>query len=552
VPFGVSRKTGYKILERYNSCGLEGLTDRSRRPYRHANQLPVQIETLIVRSKQERPHWGAPKIRERLARLYPDIHTPAISTVHAVLDRHGLVKRRGRRRNKATGTPLSTSDQPNDLWCADYKGEFMLADRRYCYPLTITDFASRYLIACEALQSTKEAYAFTVFENVFKEFGLPNAIRTDNGVPFASPNALFNLSKLPVWWLRLGIAIERIKPGNPQQNGRHERMHLTLKLETTKPAARNFLQQQAKFDDFVECYNNERPHQALDMQCPAQRYRPSLRPYRGLPGIDIAEGRRSRSLRPGDRRRCPISVWHPENRPLLLRVRVFIDLPLFSGRRTSLALVLIDEGGKFLGRPRGEGLLEKAQERGYASAQQSARRVERPEGDFRSVDVTPVNKLAGGQVVTHERHGKARSTYACADRIADHDDRREAKHRIDHYPRFSAWSRYIPGGGQIARPAHHGRNGEIGLRTGQGRARHDHEPVAQEDPSDEAFIRIRIYPYHQVIAFFDHVDRAVFRRDLEPDLRIFQRERRGQLSHRGLREEQRRADPQPASRLVPA
>ena len=239
-----------------------------------------------MRSKQERPHWGAPKIRERLARLYPDIHTPAISTVHAVLDRHGLVKRRGRRRNKATGTPLSTSDQPNDLWCADYKGEFMLADRRYCYPLTITDFASRYLIACEALQSTKEAYAFTVFENVFREFGLPNAIRTDNGVPFASPNALFNLSKLSVWWLRLGIAIERIKPGNPQQNGRHERMHLTLKLETTKPAACNFLQQQAKFDDFIDCYNNERPHQALDMQCPAQRYRPSPRPYRGLPDIE--------------------------------------------------------------------------------------------------------------------------------------------------------------------------------------------------------------------------------------------------------------------------
>jgi putative transposase len=205
--FGVSRKTGYKILDRYNSCGLEGLTDRSRRPYRHANQLPVQIETLIVRSKQERPHWGAPKIRERLARLYPDIRAPAISTVHAVLDRHGLVKRRGRRRHKATGTPLSTSDQPNDLWCADYKGEFMLADRRYCCPLIITDFASRYLIACEASQSTREAYAFTVFENVFKEFGLPNAIRTDNGVPFASPNALFNLSKLSVWWLRPGISL---------------------------------------------------------------------------------------------------------------------------------------------------------------------------------------------------------------------------------------------------------------------------------------------------------------------------------------------------------
>jgi putative transposase len=284
--FGISRKTGYKILTRYNEIGLDGLTDRSRRPYRHANQLPTQIETLIVRCKQDKPHWGAPKIRERLVRLYPDVHTPAISTVHAVLDRHGLVKRRTRRRNKAEGTTLSRPLQPNELWCADYKGEFMLADRRYCYPLTITDFASRYLIACEALHTTKETYAFAVFEAVFKEFGLPDAIRTDNGVPFASPNSLFNLSKLSVWWLRLGIQIERIKPGHPQQNGRHERMHLTLKLEATKPAANNFLQQQAKFDDFIDCYNNERPHQALDMQCPVQRYQPSSRPYRGLPDLD--------------------------------------------------------------------------------------------------------------------------------------------------------------------------------------------------------------------------------------------------------------------------
>jgi putative transposase len=284
--FSISRKTGYKILKRYNEVGLEGLTDRSRRPYRHANQLPVQIETLIVRCKQDKPHWGAPKIRERLARLYPDVHTPAISTVHAILDRHGLVRRRLRRRNKATGTMLSMTEQPNDLWCADYKGEFMLADRRYCYPLTITDFASRYLIACEALHTTKETYAFAVFESAFKEFGLPRAIRTDNGVPFASPNALFNLSKLSVWWLRLGIAIERIKPGHPQQNGRHERMHLTLKLETTKPAAGNFLEQQGKFDDFIACYNNERPHQALNMQYPAQHYHPSPRQYQGLPDLD--------------------------------------------------------------------------------------------------------------------------------------------------------------------------------------------------------------------------------------------------------------------------
>ena len=284
--FSISRKTGYKILKRYRDCGVDGLTDRSRRPYRHANQLPLQIETLIVRLRKEKPTWGAPKIRERLARLYPDIHRPAISTVHAVLDRHGLVKRRKGRRHRARGTALSAAVEPNALWCADYKGEFMLADRRYCYPLTITDFASRYLIACEALHSTKETFAFSVFESVFKEFGLPEAIRTDNGVPFASPNALFGLSKLSVWWLRLGIAIERSKPGNPQQNGRHERMHLTLKLETTRPAAQGFLQQQVKFDDFIGCYNNERPHQALAMRCPAEHYSPSPRSYGGLPDLD--------------------------------------------------------------------------------------------------------------------------------------------------------------------------------------------------------------------------------------------------------------------------
>ncbi len=284
--FGISRKTGYKILKRYNDCGLHGLSDRSRRPYRQANQLPVQIEKQIVRLKRERPTWGAPKIRERMRRLYPDIHSPAVSTVHAVLDRHGLVKRRGRRRNKATGTDLSPGTRPNDLWCADYKGEFKLADKRYCYPLTITDHASRYVIACEALHTTKEVYAFTVFERAFKDFGMPRSIRTDNGVPFASPNALFNLSRLSVWWLRLGIQIERIKPGNPQQNGRHERMHLTLKLETTKPAGDNFLQQQARFDDFIDCFNNERPHQALGMQYPAERYTPSSRTYDGLPDLD--------------------------------------------------------------------------------------------------------------------------------------------------------------------------------------------------------------------------------------------------------------------------
>ena len=284
--FGISRKTGYKIWERYKECGLEGLQDRSRRPYRHANQLPFQVERTILQIKQDYPSWGAPKIREKLMRQYPMIQAPAHSTIHAVLDRHGLVKKHKPRRHKCQGTALSDAKHPNQLRCSDYKGEFMLGNKRYCYPLTITDYSSRYLLACESLESTKERFAFTTFERVFKEYGLPDAIRTDNGVPFCSANALFGLSKLSVWWLRLRITIERIKPGNPQQNGRHERMHLTLKKEATKPPAFNFLQQQEKFDSFMEEYNNERPHQAIGMKYPGELYTPSPRIYQGLPALD--------------------------------------------------------------------------------------------------------------------------------------------------------------------------------------------------------------------------------------------------------------------------
>jgi transposase InsO family protein len=284
--FGISRKTGYKVFDRYKEHGLEALTDRSRRPVRYANQLPPQVETLIVSLKQDKPHWGARKIRELLVRrLDGDIRIPARSTIHAVLDRHGLVKRMGRKRHRATGTPLSQGSAPNDLWCADFKGEFKLGNTRYCYPLTVTDHASRYLLLCEALESTREDLAITAFKQLFRERGLPQAIRSDNGVPFASPNALYSLSKLSVWWLRLGIQIERIKPGHPQQNGRHERMHLTLKKETTKPAGGNFLQQQARFDDFIQEFNLERPHEALDMKTPAEVYTPSPRPYQGLPQL---------------------------------------------------------------------------------------------------------------------------------------------------------------------------------------------------------------------------------------------------------------------------
>jgi transposase InsO family protein len=284
--FGISRKTGYKIYQRYKESGVEALCDRSRRPVRYANQLPNQIESLIVTLKREKPHWGARKIRELLVRrLDGDIRIPAKSTIHAVLHRHGLVQGLRRPRHRAHGTPLSPGLSPNDLWCADFKGEFKLGNGHYCYPLTVTDHASRFLLLCEALESTREDTAITAFEQLFLERGLPAAIRSDNGVPFASPNALFNLSKLSVWWLRLGIAIERIKPGHPQQNGRHERMHLTLKKEATRPPGMNSLQQQARFDAFVQEFNTERPHEALAMKTPAAVYVASPRPYRGIPEL---------------------------------------------------------------------------------------------------------------------------------------------------------------------------------------------------------------------------------------------------------------------------
>jgi transposase InsO family protein len=284
--FGISRKTGYKIFTRYKDQGIEALCDRSRRPVRYANQLPPQIENQIVSLKQEKPHWGARKIRELLVRrLRGDIRIPAKSTIHAVLHRHGLVKGIRRPRHRAHGTPLSPGIAPNDLWCADFKGEFKLGNGEYCYPLTVTDHASRYLLLCEALDSVREDTAITAFQQLFLERGLPAAIRSDNGVPFASPNALFNLSKLSVWWLRLGIAIERIRPGRPQQNGRHERMHLTLKKEATRPPGMNSLQQQARFDVFVDEFNTERPHEALAMKMPAEAYLPSTRPYQGLPEL---------------------------------------------------------------------------------------------------------------------------------------------------------------------------------------------------------------------------------------------------------------------------
>jgi len=277
--FGISRKTGHKFINRYEEFGLEALRDESRRPLRNANRVSDAIEKTLLEIKAQKPDWGARKIREIFIRRHPDVKPPAKSTVHAVLERNGRVKKRGRARYKASGTELSTPVNPNDLWAADFKGQFQLGNQRHCYPLTLSDVASRYVLACESLESVQAKHVFAIFEGVFKDKGLPLAIRTDNGVPFATPGGLFGLSKLSVWWLSLGIKVERIKPGNPQQNGCHERMHRTLKMSATKPAAQNFLQQQEKFDRFVEEFNNERPHEALNMKFPTECYVPSKRSY---------------------------------------------------------------------------------------------------------------------------------------------------------------------------------------------------------------------------------------------------------------------------------
>lgn len=284
--FGISRVTGHKIWKRYKQNGIKGIYNRSRAPHKHPNQLPFEIEQLIVRLKKDKPNWGAPKIRELIAKRYPSVNLPATSTVHCVLERNNLIKKRKRRSKfPATASYLSVPKNPNDLWCTDFKGQFLTKNNNYCYPLTLTDQTSRYLLCCESLSSVAESPCFSVFEEVFQEYGLPKAIRSDNGVPFASGNSLWNLTKLSLWWVRLGIKLERIEPGNPQQNGRHERMHRTLKLEAATPSADNLLAQQERFDEFREEFNTERPHQALNMKCPAEIYNKSNRPYAGLPDL---------------------------------------------------------------------------------------------------------------------------------------------------------------------------------------------------------------------------------------------------------------------------
>ena len=276
--FGISRKTAYKILGRFKEEGPRGLFDRSREPRTTPNRTPVEIEEVVLALRRKHETWGPKKLFAWLADRRSDIKVPAAPTIQAILKRYNVPRRkqRPRRYRALRGAPLQVARQPNDIWCADFKGQFKLGSGRYCYPLTITDRFSRFVIRCEALESTHVETARTVFEDAFKEYGLPRVIRTDNGVPFAGPG-IWGLTTLSVRWMRLGIWPERIEPGHPEQNGQHERMHLDLKRETIRPAAANFLQQQQRFETFVETYNYERPHEALGQKPPATVYCASSR-----------------------------------------------------------------------------------------------------------------------------------------------------------------------------------------------------------------------------------------------------------------------------------
>lgn len=285
LEFGISRKTGYKWVQRYEAEGVQALVDRSHAPHCHPHAVPDAVVEAILSIRRQHPRWGPLKLRVVLRRRQPWLTLPAASTVGDILKRHGLVRKRRRvRRSSPYGERLRQYAAPNAVWCADFKGCFPVGGER-CHPLTISDGYSRYLLRCRALRRPLSGDAQKVFASAFREYGLPEAIRTDNGSPF-STLAPAGLSRLAVWWLRLGIRPERIMPGRPDQNGRHERMHSTLKAETAKPPRTSFRSQQLAFDRFQAEYNGERPHEALGQQTPATLYRPSARPYpRGLPEV---------------------------------------------------------------------------------------------------------------------------------------------------------------------------------------------------------------------------------------------------------------------------
>jgi transposase InsO family protein len=277
--YGISRKTGYKWLGRFDEAGRQGLQERSRAPHHCPHRISPEVAALICAARRQHPSWGPAKLLDWLEPRHPGVAWPAISTAGDLLARRGLVKKRRRRRQyQHPGVVPPTTTQPNDLWTADFKGHFRTRDGLYCYPLTIADQHTRYLLACHGLFSTKGHGVRPVFERLFREYGLPRAIRTDNGVPFAT-TGIHGLSQLNVWWLRLGIQHQRILPAHPQQNGAHERMHKTLKGEAIRPPRANLALQQRAFNAFRRLYNDERPHQALRGRPPASLFRPSPRVY---------------------------------------------------------------------------------------------------------------------------------------------------------------------------------------------------------------------------------------------------------------------------------
>lgn len=287
--FGISRKQGYKWKQRYEAGGVEGLVDRSRAPHSHPHGVSSDVVELLVTARKKHPLWGPRKLLVVVRRQHPRITLPAASTVGAIFKRRGLVgKPRRVRRSDPYKDRLGPYDGANRVWCADFKGNFAVGGER-CNPLTISDGFSRYLLTCKALRSTTCAPVKRCFEATFREFGVPDAIRTDNGPPFStlSPGGL---SQLAIWWIRLGIRPERIMPGRPDQNGRHERMHRTLKAETARPPASSMRAQQARFDRFREEYNTVRPHEALGQATPSSLYQPTLRPFpRVLPELDYPD-----------------------------------------------------------------------------------------------------------------------------------------------------------------------------------------------------------------------------------------------------------------------
>ena len=275
--FGVSRKTGYKWLDRYERDGLQGLLDQGRAPHSCPHRTPIEIEQQILEAFEDsRFKRGPRKLRRLLQNELPDVNWPSKSTFGDIFKRHGLTSSRGRRAKKShPGAGTLVAPAPNDVWTVDYKGQVRI-DHRYCFPLTMLDSASRFLLRCQALTSTSRGEAWPVFEEAFQQYGLPDAIRSDNGTPFVSPGWL-GLTRLAVWWIKLGIRHQRITPGKPQENPRHERMHRTLKEHTMLPPAKTMEAQQRRFDEFSDDYNNVRPHESLDDDVPASSYTPSNR-----------------------------------------------------------------------------------------------------------------------------------------------------------------------------------------------------------------------------------------------------------------------------------